>query len=62
MENAMRDILRHYIDGDWVPSFGDATQDIINPATRQESGRLGLGTPVDVERAVAAARSLGGRN
>lgn len=56
MENAMRDILRHYIDGDWVPSFGDATQDIINPATRQESGRLGLGTPVDVERAVAAAR------
>lgn len=52
----MRDVLLHYIDGDWVPSSSEATQDIIDPATRQVSGHLALGTAVDVGRAVAAAR------
>lgn len=52
----MRSIVHHYIDGDWVSPSGDAIQDILNPATRQVSGRLALGTPLDVERAVAAAR------
>ncbi len=52
----MRDVLHHYIDGDWVPSSSEAVQAITNPATRQVTGRLALGTPLDVERAVAAAR------
>lgn len=52
----MRDILKHYINGDWVSPSGDATQPIVDPATRQVSGRLALGTAEDVERAVAAAR------
>lgn len=52
----MRNILHHYIDGDWVSPSGDSTQDIVNPATRQISGVLGLGTQTDVDRAVAAAR------
>lgn len=52
----MRDIVHHYIDGDWVASSSDTVQDITNPATRQVIGRLALGSPIDVERAVVAAR------
>ncbi|WP_242123850.1 aldehyde dehydrogenase family protein [Sphingobium sp. Sx8-8] len=52
----MRDILNHYIDGDWVASTGEGMQDIVDPSTGHVSGRLILGTAEDVERAVAAAR------
>jgi aldehyde dehydrogenase (NAD+) len=52
----MRDILKNYIDHTWVNPSGDATQEIVNPATGSVSGRLALSTAQDVDRAVAAAR------
>lgn len=52
----MRDILKNYIDGVWLNSAGADTQDIVNPATGEVSGRLALSPAEDVDRAVAAAR------
>lgn len=47
---------KHYINGAWVEPGGNETIDIINASTEQVMGRVPLGTPEDVDRAVAAAR------
>ncbi|TQS43339.1 aldehyde dehydrogenase family protein [Cryptosporangium phraense] len=52
----MREALKFYIGGEWVSPAGPETLDVINPATEQVAGRVALGTAVDVDRAVAAAR------
>ena len=44
-----------YIDGAWVPSTGDQTIDVIDPATEQVVGRAPAGTEADVDRAARAA-------
>ncbi|MDB5043528.1 MAG: betaine-aldehyde dehydrogenase [Candidatus Eremiobacteraeota bacterium] len=46
----------HYIGGRWIPSSGGETFATIDPATEAELAQVALGTPEDVDRAVAAAR------
>ncbi len=53
----MRDHDKIYIDGAWVPSTGTGTIDVINASTEEVMGRIPEGTPEDVDKAVAAARS-----
>lgn len=52
----MREYLNFYIDGKWVEPSTARTLDVINPATEQVAGRISLGSTVDVDLAVAAAR------
>ena len=52
----MRDYLKFYIDGQWVDPITPKTAEVINPATEEVSGRISLGSPADVDKAVAAAR------
>ncbi|HET6507611.1 MAG TPA: aldehyde dehydrogenase family protein [Baekduia sp.] len=47
---------RFYIDGGWVAPSTDATREVGNPTTGAPLGRIPLGGPADVDRAVAAAR------
>ncbi|MBH0114651.1 aldehyde dehydrogenase family protein [Novosphingobium sp. YJ-S2-02] len=53
----MREYAKFYIDGAWVEPLGGETQELINPANEQVSGRIALGSADDVDRAVAAARA-----
>ena len=52
----MREYLKFYIDGQWVDPIEHTVVETINPATEEVSGRIALGTPKDVDRAVQAAR------
>jgi acyl-CoA reductase-like NAD-dependent aldehyde dehydrogenase len=45
-----------YIGGAWVPADGRDTADVIDATTEEVVGTIALGTPEDVDRAVAAAR------
>jgi aldehyde dehydrogenase (NAD+) len=49
-----------YIDGAWVPSSGTDTIDVINPSTEAVLAAVPAGTPADVDRAVAAAKTAFG--
>jgi len=53
MEIIIRDKI--YINGEWVPSTGTGTIDVINPATEEVMGRIPDGTAEDVDRAAKAA-------
>ncbi len=53
MEIIIRDKI--YINGEWVPSVGKGTIDVINPATEEVMGRIPDGTAEDVDRAAKAA-------
>jgi aldehyde dehydrogenase (NAD+) len=53
----LRECLKFYIGGEWVDPAGPSTLEVINPATETPSGRVALGTPKDVDRAVKAARA-----
>ncbi|GAA5233639.1 aldehyde dehydrogenase family protein [Verticiella sediminum] len=51
-------MIRHdsiFIDGQWVPSAGKDTLNVINPATEEILATVPRGTPQDVDRAVEAA-------
>ena len=52
----MREYLKFYIDGAWVPPRDPKTLDVINPATERPAGRISLGSAADVDAAVHAAR------
>jgi aldehyde dehydrogenase (NAD+) len=53
----MKMLNAFYINGQWVePSSGSTLMDRIDPATEAPSGKLAMGTPADVDRAVDAAR------
>jgi aldehyde dehydrogenase (NAD+) len=52
----MREYTKFYIDGQWVDPVEPRTGEVINPATEAVSGRISLGSPADIDRAVAAAR------
>jgi len=52
----MRDSLTFYIGGQWVDPVEPRTIDVVNPANEEVFGRVGLGGPEDVDRAVRAAR------
>jgi aldehyde dehydrogenase (NAD+) len=52
----MREVLKFYIDGQWVAPVQPKTLDVINPATEGVCGHVSAGSAADVDRAVAAAR------
>ena len=52
----MHDMLKFYIDGKWVDPVSANPTDVINPATEEPCGRISLGSPADVDLAVAAAK------
>ena len=52
----MREMLKFYIDGKWVDPVTPNPVDVINPATEEPCGRISLGSPADVDLAVAAAK------
>ena len=52
----MHSYLRHYIDGQWTESEGGTRHEVISPATEQPVSEVTLGTAVDVDKAVEAAR------
>ncbi len=47
---------QNYINGQWVDSIGGTPHQVINPATEEPVTEIVLGTPADVDAAVAAAR------
>jgi len=51
----MRDMLKFYIDGEWVDPVTENTFAVINPATEEVCGHISLGSAADVDKAVAAA-------
>ena len=48
--------LRLLIDGQWVASDGGRTLDVVNPSTGQVIAQEALGSALDIDRAVQAAR------
>ncbi len=46
-----------HVGGVWREPGDGRSQVVINPATAQPIGRIGLATPADVDAAVAAARA-----
>ena len=46
-----------YINGEWVPSTGTKTLDVVDSATEEVIGRVPEGTAADVDAAVAAAKA-----
>jgi aldehyde dehydrogenase (NAD+) len=52
----MREMLKFYIDGEWVDPVTPNPVDVINPATEEPCGRISLGSAADVDLAVAAAK------
>ncbi|HVS62400.1 MAG TPA: aldehyde dehydrogenase family protein [Thermoanaerobaculia bacterium] len=53
----MKTYDRIFIDGAWVPSTGSETMDVVNAATEEPMGSIPLGSPEDVDAAVAAAKA-----
>ncbi len=53
----MRAYENLYIDGQWVPSTGSGTIEVVNASTEEVMGSIPEGTPADVDRAVAAAKA-----
>lgn len=47
---------QNYIGGQWVDSIGGTPHRVINPATEEPVTEIVLGTPADVDAAVAAAK------
>ena len=52
----MREHLQNYIDGQWVDSIGGTRHEVISPSTEEACSAITLGTPADVDAAVAAAK------
>ncbi|KHK90387.1 aldehyde dehydrogenase family protein [Novosphingobium malaysiense] len=52
----MREYLKFFIDGQWADPLELKVLDVENPATEETCGRIALGGPADVDRAVSAAR------
>ncbi|WP_430787937.1 aldehyde dehydrogenase family protein [Virgibacillus flavescens] len=53
----MRNELKHYINGEWIESTGNETEEVINPATEEVIGKISMGTKEDLDKAVAAAKA-----
>ena len=47
----------HYIGGQWQPSTGGETIDVVNAATEEVMGSIPAGTAEDADAAVRAARA-----
>src|SRR5690606_9253664 len=55
-EDMSKNNERFYIDGQWVDPLTANVMEVVNPATEQVVGRIGMGTAEDVDSAVQAAR------
>ena len=53
----MYDFRQFYIDGAWVAPASHRELEVVNPATERPVGVISLGSSVDVDRAVKAARA-----
>ena len=53
----MRDCRQFYIDGKWVAPAKASNFEVLNPATEDAVAVISLGTPPDVDMAVAAAKT-----
>ena len=51
----MDNLLKFYINGEWVTPHSTETMPVLNPATEERIAEVALGDAVDVDRAVAAA-------
>ncbi len=51
------DVIRHYIDGEFVDSIDGDTFDVLDPVTNQPYIQAASGKPADIDRAVAAAKA-----
>lgn len=52
----MSHALQFYIGGEWVAPVGHARLPVIDPSTEETFAEIAMGTPADVDCAVAAAR------
>ena len=52
----MRRFAHQFIDGEWVPSSGTGTIQVIDPAREEVTAEIPAGTAADIDRAVQAAR------
>jgi len=52
----MTDYRQFYIDGEWVTPHAPRDLEVINPWNEQSVAVISLGSPADVDKAVAAAR------
>jgi malonate-semialdehyde dehydrogenase (acetylating)/methylmalonate-semialdehyde dehydrogenase len=48
-------VLKNYVNGEWVESKSTQTLDVVNPATTEVLGRVPLSTRADVEEAIRYA-------
>jgi aldehyde dehydrogenase (NAD+) len=53
----MRELLKFFINGQWVSPATPQVLEVINPATGTPNGRISLGSAADVDAAVKAARA-----
>ncbi|OTP78122.1 Aldehyde dehydrogenase [Caballeronia sordidicola] len=53
---SMNHALQFYIGGEWVEPLGSARLGVIDPCTEETFAEIAMGTPADIDRAVAAAR------
>ncbi|KAB2330461.1 aldehyde dehydrogenase family protein [Cytobacillus depressus] len=54
----MRKNIKHFINGEWVPSTGSKTLDVMNPASEEVMGQISAGTKEDLDKAVSAAKNV----
>lgn len=54
----MRHYGKFYIDGAWVDPIESRPFELVNPATEEVYATVALGSPADVDKAVAAARRV----
>lgn len=57
---SLPDATSHYIDGLWVRSAGSMVREVTNPATERPIAKVAMGSDMDVDRAVTAARKAFG--
>ena len=50
-------LSQFYINGKWVDPVKPETLDVINPATEESVGQISVGSALDIDNAVTAARS-----
>jgi len=53
----MRDYPKFFINGEWVDPKERKSLDVIDPATEDVAGRISVGAPADLDRAVEAAQN-----
>lgn len=53
----MRNCLKFFINGCWVDPVKPNSAEVINPASERSAGRISMGSALDIDAAVSAARA-----